>query len=228
MTLKASVEKARSVPAERGSLSREGILRSALAIVDREGLTGLTVRKLAVELAVSPMAVYRHYDNKAAIVHELVDLVVGDYQVTRHEATDWREWAVTCFSQMRYALCAHPGIIPLLDGATSRGSNALAVMEEVLGRLRAAGFEAAAAAQLFHTLTAYTIGSVVMMDDESRRQVAGHTEGIDEHLRQQRLRFEMLPRPRYPNAVALAPQLAKFSGDEPFRRVIRQVLGAVE
>ena len=125
---------------------------------------------------------------------------------------------------MRYALCAHPGIIPLLDGATSRGSNALAVMEEVLGRLRAAGFEAAAAAQLFHTLTAYTIGSVVMMDDESRRQVAGHTEGIDEHLRQQQLRFEMLPLSRYPNTVELAPHLARFASDEPFRRVVLQIL----
>jgi hypothetical protein len=75
---------------------------------------------------------------------------------------------------------------------------------------------------------AYTIGSVVMMDYESRRQVAGHAEGIDEHLRQQQLRIEILPRSRYPNAVALAPHLAKLFGDEPFRRVIRQILGTVE
>jgi len=227
MAAKASVKKAGGAPAERGSLSRDGILRSALAIVDRDGLAGLTVRKLAAELAVSPMAVYRHYDKKAAIVHELVDLVVGDYAVTRHEATDWREWVVTCFSQMRYALCAHPGIIPLLDGATSQGSNALAVMEEVLGRLRAAGVEAATAAQLFHSLMAYTIGGVVMMSDESRRHVAGHAEDIDEQLRQQQLRFEMLPRSRYPNTVELAPHLARFSSDEAFRRVVRQILGSV-
>lgn len=228
MAEKASAKKVRSAPVERGSLSPDGILRSALAIADRDGLAGLTVRKLATELAVSPMAVYRHYENKAAIVHDLVDLVVGDYEVTAHAGADWREWAATCFLRMRYALCVHPEIIPLVDHATSQGSNALAVMEEVLDRLREAGIEAATAAQLFQVLMAYTIGSVVMMDAESRRRVAGHTEDIEEQLRQQRLRFEVLPRGRYPNVVELAPHLAQLFGDESFRRVIWRILEDVE
>ena len=62
----------------RAALSRDAILQAALAVADREGLAGLTLRKIAAELGASPMGVYRHFHNKAEILGELVDLVITE------------------------------------------------------------------------------------------------------------------------------------------------------
>lgn len=209
---------------ERGTLSQELILRTALEIVDSDGLEGLTVRKLAGRLGVTAMSIYRYYKSKAAIEHELVDLVVGDYDVTNHHEADWRDWICHAFLLKRHALCAHPGIIPLLDGATYRGSNAMAVMERVLGVMCQAGLSPEQAPQLFYMLMSYTIGSVVLMNNESRRAVAGAAEDLSELFRQRQLSFEMLPRGEYPNIVDLAPHLASCAEDEQFCCGVRQIL----
>jgi len=109
----------------RAKLSLQAILRTALSIADRDGLDGLTLRKIASELGASPMSVYRHFRNKAEIVNGLVDRVVGDYDVTAHAEKDWRAWMRETFRQMRQALLAHPGIVPLLGTAAFAGSHPL-------------------------------------------------------------------------------------------------------
>jgi AcrR family transcriptional regulator len=89
-----AARRARGRPA-RAVLSREAILRAALDVTDREGLEGLTLRKIAAELGASPMGVYRHFRNKAEILGELVDLVIGLYDVTHQRADPdgaWEPW----------------------------------------------------------------------------------------------------------------------------------------
>ena len=208
-------------------LSRPLILRTALAVADAEGLEGLTVRRLAQELGVTAMAIYRHYDSKDAIEHDLVDLVVGDYDVTSHEEPDWRDWICTTYGLMRRGLCEHPAIIPLLSKATYAGSDAMAVLERVLLGLRDAGLAPAAATQLFHTLMAYTIGSVTLMDQESlHTRATGRTRA--QRLRRRQREFERAPRDRYPCIVEAASGLAsRFEGrhfEEGLRAIVEGVL----
>lgn len=208
----------------RTALSRELILRSTLAIVDNDGLEGLTIRKLASALGVTPMAIYRHYKNKTEIEDELVDLVVGDYDVTNHETEDWREWLAKSYLLMRKALCEHPGIIPLLNGAIYHAGHALAVMEKMLDVLCQAGLPAERAARLFHAAMAYTIGAVVLMGHGS-----ADTDGDDEEqLRQRKARYEVLSRNQYPKVVELAAQIASSSEDAQFLAGLRQIIEAFE
>ena len=212
--------------AGRTTLSRELILRSTLTIVDSDGLEGLTIRKLASALGVTPMAIYRHYKNKTEIEDELVDLVVGDYDVTNHEAGDWREWLAKSYLLMRKALCEHPGIIPLLNGATYKAGNALAVMEKMLDVLCQAGLPAERAARLFHAAMAYTIGAVVLMGHGS---ALADTDGDEEEqLRQRKARYEVLSRNQYPKVVELAAQIASSSEDAQFLAGLRQIIEAFE
>jgi AcrR family transcriptional regulator len=205
--------------AQRGSLSREAILRAALGVADRDGLGGLTMRKLAAGLGASPMALYRHFRRKEEIVDRLVDLVVGDYDVTNHREADWRDWLRETFRLMHRGLCEHPGIIPLLGGATFSGMNARAVAEEVLAVLRGAGLGEEEAALLFYTLTSYTIGAVGFKSAN-----ADPTLDPEEELRQSRLLFELASRTRYPTIVSLAPLLARYSTDQQFVAGLDQIL----
>ena len=96
----------------RGTLSREVILRAAIRVVDRDGLNGLTMRKLAAGLGASPMALYRYFRNKEELVDGLVDVVVGDYEVTEHDEADRRDWLCETFRLMHQGLCEHPAAGP--------------------------------------------------------------------------------------------------------------------
>jgi AcrR family transcriptional regulator len=216
--------------AARASLSREAILRAALGVTDRDGLEGLTLRKIAAELDASPMGVYRHFRNKAEILSELVDVVIGLYDVTRRgEAADdaWDAWVCETFCAMRRALLAHPAIIPLLGTAVVEGDNALAVLEEVLAVLDSAGL-GRAAAPLFHTLMSYTIGAAALESSLLTHASQGEEEETGELLRRVRLLFELAPRGRYPHVVESSAQLASLASEEQFRFGLERILASAQ
>ena len=65
----------RNRPPERAQLSRERVLRGAIAVADAGGIAGLTIRSLAQELGVKPMSVYHYVANKDEIIDGVVDIV---------------------------------------------------------------------------------------------------------------------------------------------------------
>jgi AcrR family transcriptional regulator len=208
-------------------LSRALILRAALAIIDSDGLSGLTVRKLAARLGVTAMAIYRHFKNKAAIEHELVDLVVGDYDVISNNQDGWVDWLYSTYAKMRHALCAHPGVMPLLDNASYQGGNALTVMDRILGELRRAGLGDRQAAQLFHTLMAFVVGTVVLMNEEARLAIVAGKSDPARASRSRKLSIEMVSLSPYPNIAELAPHLAQVDEERQFRDNVMQIIKAV-
>jgi AcrR family transcriptional regulator len=210
---------------ERGALSAEAILRAALAVVDSDGLDGLTVRKMVSRLDVSPMAVYRYFRNKAEIVDKLVDLVVSDYDVTNHEEEDLQDWLRTTFSLMRDALCSHPGIIPLLGNATFAGSNAMSVMERILTELRSAGLSQEQAPQLFHLLMVYTVGFVALETASSGMEQIDDGDS-EESQRHRRLTFEGASLADHPTIVELAPYLAQLPTDDQFLIGLNKIIAS--
>ncbi|MGH8940838.1 MAG: TetR family transcriptional regulator, partial [Actinomycetes bacterium] len=65
----------------RAPLSRERVLRAAIALADEAGIESLTMRRLGQELGVEAMSLYRHVANKDDILDGIVDLVLGDIDV---------------------------------------------------------------------------------------------------------------------------------------------------
>lgn len=214
----------------RGVLTQERILQSALELIDEEGIGGLSLRKIATRLGASTMSLYRHFRSKADIEVALVDHVVGYYDVTNHDEADWLEWLQQTFSRMREGLCAHPGLMGLLDNAafttSYRGHNALQVMDTILCRLRAAGFAPQSAAALYHMLMAYTIGSVVLMNQEMRRVVSG-SGGEDarsaEYSQLLELGLQMVGVQQFKGVAEMAPQLATLWEPEAFRAAVLHI-----
>ena len=81
---------ASEAPAERRvPLSRDRVLRAAIAVADAGGLETLTMRTLGQELGVGPMALYRHVANKDDMVDGIVDLVFGEIGLPAAGA-DWK------------------------------------------------------------------------------------------------------------------------------------------
>ncbi|RKS05918.1 TetR family transcriptional regulator [Nocardiopsis sp. Huas11] len=159
----------------RPPLSRDSVLRAALAIVDREGPEKLTMRRLGGELGVDPMAVYRHVPNKSALFDGITEVIWGSVDVDGIDvAGTWRDELVGVMRSLRDALRAHPRAVVILGTRPVAGPELFALLERMLGRLAAAGMPANAdAAELLNILVTYTTGHVLA---EAGEPVGGETD----------------------------------------------------
>ena len=147
---------------KRSPLDRDQVLASALLLADRDGVEKLTMRALSTELGVSPMAVYWHFANKAALVGELVDFVVNQYDVHPGAGGTLRVRATKTFRTMYQGLHDHPGIIPLIGQPETRGQASLEVMNALLAQLQAEGHTPRRAQEAYHLLMSFTLGAITM------------------------------------------------------------------
>ncbi|MDQ4038070.1 MAG: TetR/AcrR family transcriptional regulator C-terminal domain-containing protein [Actinomycetota bacterium] len=142
---------------ERIPLSRNRVLAGAITVADAGGLAGLTIRSLAQQLEVKPMAVYHHVTNKDEILDGIVDLVYGEIDLPSADG-DWRTEMQRRAISARRVLKAHPWAIPLLQSRTSPGEATLRHHDAVIGSLRAGGFSVGMTAHAFALIDSYVFG----------------------------------------------------------------------
>ena len=95
----------------RERLSRERILEAALQLADREGMQRLSMRRLADELGCNPMAVYYYFDDKRALVREVVNQVFSGFVSTADAEDSWQEQVRAWAFAYRRLVLAHPGLV---------------------------------------------------------------------------------------------------------------------
>ena len=64
--------------ARRELLSTERVLRAAVGLADDVGMEALSMRHLAQELGVVPMALYKHVANKEELLDGMVNVIVAE------------------------------------------------------------------------------------------------------------------------------------------------------
>ncbi|MGA9103531.1 TetR/AcrR family transcriptional regulator [Aeromicrobium sp.] len=141
----------------RARLSREKVLNGAVAVADRGGIAGLTIRSLAAELGVKPMSVYHHVANKDEILDGIVDLVFGEIELPTIGG-EWHEEMRRRAASAREAMRRHPWAIGLVETRTSPGPSTLKHHNAVIGTLREAGFSIEMTAHAFALIDAYVYG----------------------------------------------------------------------
>ncbi|MDT9694977.1 TetR/AcrR family transcriptional regulator C-terminal domain-containing protein [Streptomyces sp. P17] len=199
-----------------GRLSRERVLASALELVDREGLSALSMRRLGGELGVEAMALYRYASSKDALLDGLVEALYLELEeglAAGPEATGWRE-GLHQVARAMYDVClAHPQAVPLLSTrmlAVPLARRPLAVLkdhERVLALLREAGFDEERSTAVFRAFTAWLLGYVSV---ELREMV----DNPDEPDPAFRLGLHRMPPQELPRLREAAPALAERGGPE--------------
>ena len=144
-------------PPRRPALSRERVLRTAVAVADASGIAGLTIRSLAEELGVKPMSVYHHVANKDEILDGIVDLVFNEIELPSADG-DWRSEMRRRAHSARQVLRRHPWAIGLLESRTTPGPATLRHHDAVIGALRAGGFSVELTAHAYALLDSYIYG----------------------------------------------------------------------
>ncbi len=155
----------RPEPASRpapGPLSRDRIVRVAIAIADAEGLASVSFRKVGAALDAGPMRLYGYVATKEELLELMVDAVYGEMVSAGPTCGDWREALRSIAHRTRRAAGEHKWFIDLLGGRPHLGPNALEHLEASLAALSATpGFEDINAVMLAaRTVNAYVIGAL--------------------------------------------------------------------
>lgn len=100
-----------SAKASNPRLTKDGILKAALRIVDADGVEALSMRKLAADLGVNPMSIYHHLPGKAAVLTGITQLVTeGAQQISVGPGT-WQEQLHRLAYEFRALSLAHRNLI---------------------------------------------------------------------------------------------------------------------
>jgi AcrR family transcriptional regulator len=106
---------------KRPSLNRERAFRAAIDLADTEGIEALSMRNLASQLGVVPMALYRHVVNKEDLLDGMVEAVYGEVDITI--GVDWRPTMRQRGTSMREALQRHPWAVEMMETSSPGSAN---------------------------------------------------------------------------------------------------------
>ena len=141
----------------RAPLSRERVLRAAVALADHSGIESLTMRRLGQELGVEAMSLYNHVANKDDILDGIVDLVLGDIDVPP-SGTEWKTAMRHRAISAHEVLLAHPWAAMLVMSRYNIGPGMTRYLDATLGRLREGGFSIEGALDAWNTLDSHLYG----------------------------------------------------------------------
>jgi TetR/AcrR family tetracycline transcriptional repressor len=144
--------------ATRARLTPARITELALGIIDREGLEGLNMRRLADEAGVKPMTLYHHFRNKEAMLTAVAETIAAGALGEAQPAGEWRDRVRALFVGLHRLVEAHPRALPLITTGVLKTPSGRRWMEELMRVLLDAGFAPESAATVYHVLGAYTLG----------------------------------------------------------------------
>ncbi len=195
---------------EGSPITRAAILANAFEIIDRDGVEGLSMRRLGEAVGRDPMVLYRHVPNKAAVLDGVVEMVFEQLSLDTTRP-DWAAALRDLAHDFRDLACAHPNVVPLLVTrplATPLGmrpQGMLRQLEDVLALLIGAGFSGVDAVLVYRALFGFLYGHMLT----ELQEVVERPEETDDVLRLglHRLRISEFPRLR-----ELAPTWAAYDG----------------
>jgi DNA-binding transcriptional regulator YhcF (GntR family) len=167
-------------------LNRDEVVRIAIAIADAEGLAALSMRRVAADLGVSTMALYRYVGGKDALVLQMVDRAIGEFPLPAKAPTSWRAGIETAARLQWAAYRRHLWLASAVSLSRPQAlPNLLPHTDAVLRALGPFGLDGSTALDTAITVFAYVRGIALAMEAEVRaEQDTGMTadEWADQHV----------------------------------------------
>ena len=152
--------KALAPDSQRGTLSRERILKRALAIVETEGVGALSMRGLARDLGVVPTAIYWHVPSRDDLLQGVLDLAMEGVEVALPKEGRWEDRLRALCCTLRAEMVAHPYVFTLAERLPTRSIGP--VTTTFLDIMREAGYDSTDGAEVVIMLLDYAVGSAYM------------------------------------------------------------------
>lgn len=213
-------------------LTRDFILDTAIELIDREGLTKLTMRRLGAACGVEAMALYRYVHSRGdlltGVVNHIVDRLYTDQLAARRQEDGWQDFLLRLGHGVRQIALDHPEVFPLVATEAPEAPwvrpplRSLRWMETFLETLISYGFGDDAAVAAYRTYTTFLVGQLLL--EVSARGVA---LSPDEAV------LDSEPRPDtsladFPNLRRLQPKLAEDHSTDEFEDALEALLDRIE
>jgi AcrR family transcriptional regulator len=151
----------------RAPLSRDRVLRAAVALADQGGIEALSMRKLAQELGVVPMALYKHVANKDELLDGVVDVVVGEIDPPV-PGIDWKSAIRQRILSAREALLRHPWASQVIESRNTPTPVVLEYLDSMIGMFRTGGFSVDLTHHVMHAMGSRILGFTQELFDDSQ------------------------------------------------------------
>jgi len=151
----------------RVPLSRNRVLRAAVALADGAGIESLSMRKLAQELGVVPMALYKHVANKEELLDGMVDVVVGEIHPPVR-GTGWKSAVRQRILSARRALLRHPWASQVIESRTTPTPAVLEYLDSMIGMFRVGGFSVDLTHHVMHAMGSRILGFTQELFDDTQ------------------------------------------------------------
>lgn len=187
---------------QRAELSRELILDAAQEIIDADGESALTFRRLGAQLGADPTAAYRYFRNKDDLLLTLGDRLLGEAMDQLTPGQSWRDDLSQLAHHLRNALVSHPRLAVLISVRTTQGEQEARGIEHILATLADAGLSTQDAVRVWRALadtvlawSGFSAAYLALPDDIKTREATWTTA------------YRRLPADEYPHIHAARPYL---------------------
>ncbi len=205
----------------RPGLTREAVVARALEIGTAEGLAAVSLRRLAQELGVTPMALYRHVRDKQDLINAMTEVVLEGIDATvgfRPEMT-WAERMRLAIDNYKEQLAARPLALPLSIAYSGEGPPSFwKTLEDLLAILLDAGFGRREAIVLIRMISNLLAGYLLLLQQGAPSDFTRLDANQIDLLRRHFALTQMsLPREEFPNLVESAEETAEVWLSDPLR-----------
>ncbi len=158
----------------RARLNRDRVLRAAVALADEAGIEAVSMRRLAEELGVVPMALYKHVTSKEELLDGMIDIVVGEIGPPASDAS-WKTAIRQRILSARRSLRRHPWAPGAIESRADPSPVMLAYIDSMIGMLRAGGLSTDLTHHALHALGSRLYGFT--------QEIFNDSQGLDPQAR---------------------------------------------
>jgi len=203
------------MPATRAPLTRTRVIEGGLVLADRDGVAGLTMRRLAASLGFEVMALYNHVSSKGDLLDGMLE-AVGAEVTLESDPADWRSSIRRSTQETAAALRRHPWAAPLWLSRPP-GPSRLDLMEALLDALQHSGADQQDVDRAFHAIVNHVVGFAVAASTLSEGASGDPPTARD-----------LEPRPRVAAHIAWHARGRSAADPDPFTFTLDAILDAVE
>ncbi len=208
-------------------ITRDALTAAALAVLAREGLDALTMRRVAAELDVQAASLYWHVRNKDELLDLLADAVIADADFSAPDGP-WREQVRILAHRYRDHLRSHRDAARVVAGRFVIGPNSGRAMEQSLAIFRSAGFSPANAAAALYLVSVVYVQGFALQEAVPMRAVEATGGTPSDAMDVVAAELAALPPAQFPSLVESTGYLVSLNLDDRFAWGLECVLDGLE
>jgi AcrR family transcriptional regulator len=203
-------------------LSQDAIVRAALALLEKDGLEAVSMRRVAQALDTGAASLYVYVKNRDDLLQLLLDTVIADVRLPAADTRDWRGELIRLADDSIRTLSRYRGLAGVTLGNVPSGPNSLRLVDAMLGLMLRAGVSKQAAAWAVDMIGMHVTAAAMEAALYVEREDLAHevVEGMTTWL-------AAVEDETYPALAAVRPELTRGDSDQRGRWQMEVILNGV-